>query len=212
MRQAHQTNAEQTPSNMYRCGSREGGEIEDLQYSESAKQAGADTKTAGTGEADANETEANPKPLTRTQANALREKLGNPSLESFLVKVLFWQVGCTVLVAAAAWFLSASTQVTFSAFYGALSVVLPSALVVRVVIWQTAASQTGDKRSSVGRLLGLEFVKVALTLCLLAAAPLVLGAPDWIALVGGFVVTLKVYGLVALRGVRQTKRVQNNWD
>jgi ATP synthase protein I len=54
----------------------------------------------------------------------------------------------------------------------------------------------------------LEFAKILVTVSLLVAAPLVLASPDWIAIVVSFVLTLKVYWVVALIGLRQARHVQ----
>lgn len=146
-------------------------------------------------------------PLTREQANVLKEKLGAVTLEIFLVRVLTWQMFVAAAAALFTWLLWRDMTTVLSGFYGAMCTVLPMALVAYVVIRRMS---TGVLKRSGDMLLGLfvlELVKVAASVLLLAAAPLVLGSPQWVALVAGFVLTLKIYWLVALLGLRQTAAV-----
>ncbi len=146
-------------------------------------------------------------PLTNQQANVLRQKLGSVKLEVFVIKVLVWQSAAAVFIILMAWLLWGSWAIAVSGFYGAMCAVLPTALVAFVVVRRMS---TGVLRRSGDMLLGLfvlELIKVAASVLLLAAAPLVLGAPQWVALVIGFVLTLKIYWLVALLGSRQTAAV-----
>ena len=149
---------------------------------------------------------ADPKPLTRSEADALSKKLGGMSLQAFLVKVLVWQVLAAATVFVLAWLVSSNVLVGYSALYGAMCVVLPSALVVRMVLRQSGANSTQRNLLGPVGLLVLEIVKVGITIALLCTAPFVLSSPDWIAVVVGFVVTLKMYWVVAFMGLRQTKQ------
>lgn len=142
-------------------------------------------------------------PLTHAQAQELRQKLGGVSLEGFLVKVLLWQALAAVMIAAAAWLVSFSLVVVSSAFYGAMCVVLPSALVARTVIRRVSPSVVKHAGGMLPRLFLLELVKVLVTICLLVVAHFVLDSPHWVAIVVGFAVTLKVYWVVALVSLRQ---------
>ncbi len=147
------------------------------------------------------------KPLSREEARILKEKAGGLSLQAFLLKVLVWQVVAGCAAALGAWLLSASVLVGQSALYGAFCVVLPSAVVVRMVLKQIS---TGDLQLSGGilaRFFVLELVKIVVTACMLLLAPVVLGAPNWIAVVAGFVVTLKVYWVVAFLGLGRAGHV-----
>ena len=151
--------------------------------------------------------EAN-KPLTRQEADALKRKLGGVSLQNFLLNVLVWQVVVGVALSALVWFVSGRAAVFYSALYGVLCVVLPSALVVRTVLWRISPDALRRSGGMLTGLFVLEFAKILVTVSLLLAAPLVLSSPDWIAIVVSFVVTLKVYWVVALIGLRQTRHVQ----
>ena len=148
------------------------------------------------------------KPLTRQEVKLLKQKLGSVSLEDFLLKVLMWQTLSAVAIAALVWLVSSSTVTVSSAFYGAMCVVLPSALVARMIIKRTRPDAL---KNSGGRLIGLvvlELVKIVVTVCLLLAAPFVLDSPQWVAIVIGFALTLKVYWVVALMSSRRFGHVK----
>ena len=142
-------------------------------------------------------------PLTREEAEVLRQKLGGVNLESFLLKVLVWQAVAAIAIAAAAWAVSFSTVVVISAVYGAMCVVLPSALVARTVIKRVRRKTSKHPGGMSLGLVGLELVKVLVTVCLLVAAHFVLDSPQWVAIVVGFAVTLKVYWVVAFISLRR---------
>ena len=144
------------------------------------------------------------KPLTSEQAKVLRQNLGIVKLEVFIVKVLVWQSAGATLIGLLAWLLSGSWATAASGFYGAMCAVLPTALVVFVVVRRLSAGVLKQSGDMLLALFVLELIKVATSVLLLAVAPLVLGAPQWVVLVIGFVLTLKIYWLVALLGSRQT--------
>ena len=107
--------------------------------------------------------------------------------------VIVWQlvVGVVVSVLAALW---AGSAAGVSAVYGSLAVVFPAALMVRGLQRQRAVAQPS------AAMLGFviwELVKVVLTVALLLAAPKVVSPLSWLALVVGFVVTMKVYWVAA---------------
>ena len=147
-------------------------------------------------------------PLTRQEAQLLKEKLQGVSLEAFLLKLLMWQALSAIAIAALAWLVSSSVAVITSAFYGAMCVVLPSALVARVVIKRIRPDVLKQSGGVLTGLVVLELVKILVTVCLLLAAPLVLDSPQWVAIVIGFAVTLKVYWVVALMSLRQPGHVK----
>ena len=147
-------------------------------------------------------------PLTRQEAQLLKEKLQGVSLEAFLLKLLMWQALSAIAIAALAWLVSSSAAVVTSAFYGAVCVVLPSALVARVVIKRIRPDVLKQSGGMLTGLVVLELVKMLATVCLLLAAPLVLDSPQWVAIVIGFAVTLKVYWVVALMSLRQPGHVK----
>ena len=147
-------------------------------------------------------------PLTFQEAFLLKEKLGGVSLEAFLLKVLMWQALSAVAIAALFWVASLNVALVVSAFYGAMCVVLPSALVARMVIKRVRPDVLKHSGGALTGLVVLELVKVLVTVCLLLAAPLMLDSPQWVAIVIGFAVTLKVYWVVALMSLRQPGHVK----
>lgn len=147
------------------------------------------------------------KPLSAEEARAWRER--NPASLSVLSlwRVVFWQavVGCAVAVMA--WLLSGRPSVGWSAGYGALAVVVPAALFARGVSSSFMRVLPG------GAMLGFfvwELVKIALTIAMLFAAPRLVGALSWLALLAGFVVTIKVYWLALVLHSRRRVPVNQN--
>lgn len=129
--------------------------------------------------------EDNFKPLSAEQAQAFRSK--NPQMN------LWWIVSGQVLmglfVAGVAWVVSGQASVALSAAYGALAVVVPSLLFARGLS-RHVGSPTG---AAMAAFFVWEMIKVALTVAMLFAAPRLVAQLSWLALLAGFVVTLKVY-------------------
>src|SRR5690606_449309 len=93
-----------------------------------------------------------------------------------------------------AWLLTQSAAVAVSVLYGAASVALPSALMAYGL---TSSAMTrllsGFAQAALVGFLFWEGVKVLLSVALLAAAVWVLPQPNWIGLLIGLVLVLKVY-------------------
>ena len=129
------------------------------------------------------------KPLTAEEA--LRWRSAHPVVSPW--GVVMWQVVVGVVLAVVAG-LSADRAAAFSAAYGALAVVCPAAFMLRGLQRQRAVTQPG------AALMGFvvwESVKVVLTVAMLLLAPKVVSPISWLALVAGFVVTMKVYWVAA---------------
>ena len=126
------------------------------------------------------------KPLTREEAEKVRAS--NPPVS--LWAVLGGQVGVGVLVAALAWILTGQPRMGWSAGYGALAVVIPAALFARGLSRQKSAAH--GNAALVGFFVW-EMIKIALTLAMLVTAPRLVEGLNWLALLAGFVVTMKVY-------------------
>ena len=129
------------------------------------------------------------KPLTALEASQWRTR--NRASSPWLV--VAWQVsaGCVFAVTVG---LFSSAVGGWSAAYGALSVVLPSALMVRGLQRQRSVSDSGAV------MLGFvmwESVKIASTVAMLVLAPKLVQPLNWLALVAGFVVTMKMYWVAA---------------
>ena len=137
------------------------------------------------------------KPLTAQEAQEWRKR--HPA--SSVWRLVAAQALVGVLVTLVAWLVSGKSQVAVSAGYGALAVVLPSALFARGM----GRIKNSAKAMLVG-FFGWEMAKIALTVAMLAAAPKLIDALSWLALLAGMVVTMKTYWVAqwARSGVRKT--------
>ncbi|MGC1172151.1 ATP synthase subunit I [Polaromonas sp.] len=126
------------------------------------------------------------KPLTREEAQKLRE--ASPSLSPWWVVAGQLVVG--VVVACAAWALTGRQSVAWSAFYGALAVVVPAALFVRGLTSKVSSMNAG---AAVFAFFLWEMVKIALTVAMLFAAPRLIENLSWPAMLVGLIVAMKVY-------------------
>ena len=129
------------------------------------------------------------KPLTAEEAQKWRS--ANPAISPWWV--IGWQlvVGVVLTVAVYLW---VSKVAAISAAYGSLAVVFPAALMVRGLQRQRAVAEPA------AAMLGFviwESVKVVLTVAMLLVAPKLISPISWLALVAGFVVTMKVYWVAA---------------
>jgi ATP synthase protein I len=138
------------------------------------------------------------KPLTAEEARKLREQ--NPSLSPWWV--VLGQVIVGLVVAVAAWALTGKQNMAWSAGYGALAVALPAAVFARGITGRLASLNPGT--AAVGFLLW-EMVKLVLTMAMLVAAPRLVVALSWPALLVGLVLTMKVYWVAMLVAPRRVK-------
>ena len=123
------------------------------------------------------------KRLSAEEARALQQKMSGVSPW----KVLGAQVLVGVLVALLVWMV---TGAAWSAAYGALAVVVPALVFLRGLKRQQGAQNAG---AALGGFFVWEMVKVVLTVAMLFAAPGLILELNWLALLAGFVVTMKVY-------------------
>jgi len=138
------------------------------------------------------------KPLTAEQAQALRER--QPSVSPWRVVRVQAMVG--LLAALAAWGITGRQNVGWSAGYGALAVVIPAAVFARGLTGRFASLNVG---AAVAGFFVWEMVKLALTMAMLVAAPRLVVALSWPALLVGLVLAMKVYW-VALAWRPQPKK------
>lgn len=130
-------------------------------------------------------------PLTAEQAQALREQ--NPPLSPWRVVGLQMVVG--LLVALAAWGFTGRLAAGWSAGYGALAVIIPAVLFARGLMSQF--SSINAVTAGFGFFVW-EAVKIAVSVGMLFAAPRLVADLDWLAMLIGLIVTLKVYWLALL--------------
>lgn len=146
---------------------------------------------------DASETEEF-RPLSAEEARELREK--NPQVSPW--RVIAGQVVVGLTVALVAWAVTGNRDTAASAAYGALAVVLPAALFARGLTGRFASLNPGT--AVVGFFLW-EMVKIALTVAMLVAAPRLVVALSWPALLVGLVLTMKIYWVALVFAPRNKK-------
>ena len=129
------------------------------------------------------------KPLSHDEAQRLA--MANPPMSPWTV--IRWQVVVGILVAGVAFALTGRQSAAWSALYGALAVVVPAALFARGLSRQRSAVNAG---AALAGFFVWELVKIALTVAMLFAAPRLILQLSWLALLAGFVVTMKVYWVV----------------
>ena len=140
------------------------------------------------------------KPLTAQEAQEWRKR--HPALSVW--RLVLAQAVVGVLATLVAWLVSGKSQVAMSAGYGALAVVLPSALFARGM--GRIKNSAGSANAMLTGFFGWEMAKIALTVAMLAAAPKLIDALSWLALLAGMVVTMKTYWVAqwARSSVRKT--------
>lgn len=131
------------------------------------------------------------KPLTRDEAQKLR--LANPPLSPWAV--LAGQFAAGSLVALAAWWLTGRQSAGWSAFYGALAVVIPGALLARGLASKVSLI---NPVTAVTGFFVWEMVKIIATVGMLFAAPQLVADLDWLAMLVGLMVTLNMYWVALL--------------
>jgi len=157
------------------------------------------------GEDSVNEdSESDFKPLTAEQAQAWRQQ----HLVTSPWRVLLLQVLVGGLSAVLTGWFSGQFRLAASVAWGAVAVVIPAVVFVRALSRQMRMRQPG---SALVGLFVWELVKIVLTVALLLVAPKVVSDLSWLALVAGFVVTMKVYWLAMALGWMQRKSKPNNF-
>lgn len=127
-------------------------------------------------------------PLTAEQAQALRER--NPSVSPWWV--VLGQVVVGAVVVLAAWLLTGSVGVARSCAWGVLAVVLPAVLFARGLTGQFARANPG---TAVASFFVWELAKIVVTVGVMYAAYRFEGNLNWLAMLAGLVLTMKVYWL-----------------
>ena len=152
------------------------------------------TETLGNASVD----ESDFSPLTPEQAQRLVAQ--NPSLSVWWVISAQLVVG--VVAAIVAGVLTGQGASAWSAFYGCLAVVIPGALFARGL--RSQFSSISAVTAGFGFFVW-EAVKIGVSVAMLAAAPRLVADLDWLAMLIGLIVTLKVYWLAL--GVRRKRKI-----
>lgn len=138
------------------------------------------------------------KPLTAEEAQRLRDR--KPLISPW--RVIAIQVAAGLLVALAAWGLTGRQNLGWSAGYGALAVVLPAAVFARGLTGRFASLNPG---AAVFGFFLWEMVKLALTMAMLIAAPRLVVALSWPAMLIGLVVTMKATWVAVMLAPKRPK-------
>lgn len=151
------------------------------------------------------------KPLSREEAKALSQKLSSQQAPLSLLRVLVWQAITGLLLALCVWIGSGNSGMGWSVLYGSFCVVVPAAIFARGFGRQMAFGQSGTTVPAGAAMVGFfiwELVKVVLTVVMLLAAPKIVLQLNWLALLAGFVVTMKVYWVAAWLGLGRKSRIK----
>ncbi|MDO5691599.1 MAG: ATP synthase subunit I [Pseudomonadota bacterium] len=147
------------------------------------------------------------KPWSAEQAQQWRA--ANPPLSPW--PVVGVQAAASLLAVAVAWLVAGGQlSLVWSVAYGALAAWLPAVFFARMVARRMR--RQANAGSALMALMVGEGIKIALTVGLLLAAPKVLAQVHWLALLAGFVVTIKAAWLAlwlmsARRRTAKTTRV-----
>jgi ATP synthase protein I len=131
------------------------------------------------------------KRLSAEEAQALREL--NPPVSPW--RIVGLQVVVGLLIALVAWGFTGRAEAGWSAAYGALAVVIPAVLFARGLMSQFSSINAAT--AGFGFFVW-EAVKIAVSVGMLFAAPQLVKGLDWLAMLIGLMVTLKVYWLALL--------------
>ena len=135
---------------------------------------------------------------SREQAQQLRERF--PALSVWWV--IAAQLAFGVLASGVAWAWTGKGAVAGSVFYGCLVVAIPGALFARGLTSQF--SSINAALASFGFFVW-EAVKIGVSVFMLAAAPGLIADLNWLAMLIGLVLTLKVYWVALL--VRRKRKI-----
>ena len=129
------------------------------------------------------------RPLTSEEVQKLR--LQQPLLSVW--RVVLAQLIVGLVLSVITWLLTGRVSAAGSAAYGALAVVIPSALFARGLTSKTSTINSG---TAVFAFLLWEMVKIGLTIAMLYAAVWWVKDLSWPAMLVGLVLTMKVYWVV----------------
>lgn len=139
------------------------------------------------------------KPLTAQEVSAWRAR--QPVTSPWQVLGLQALVGLILVGLTAA--ITGKFNLAASVAWGVVAVCVPA------LVFARALARQMRQRQAASALVGFfvwELVKIVLTVALLLVAPRVVAELDWVALVAGFVITMKVYWLAMLLNKWQRHR------
>jgi ATP synthase protein I len=144
-------------------------------------------------EDEAQERARNAEPRRWTAAEAAELRKQAPAVSPW--RVVRWQIIAGSVIAAVAGLIAQSAEVAWSAAYGALTVVLPAAVLARGL---TSPLARIGAISSAMSFMVWEMVKIGLSVAMLILATAIVPGLSWPALLLGLILTIKVYWLAAV--------------
>jgi ATP synthase protein I len=133
--------------------------------------------------------ESLPERLTAQQAQELRVRLSKSGSVLSPWQIIVGQLLAGVVFAGLAWLVTGKSSVAVSIAYGALAVVIPAAVFARGLMSQF--SSLNALTAGFGFFVW-EMIKIVATVVLIAIAPKLVADLDWLAMLIGLIVTMKV--------------------
>jgi ATP synthase protein I len=130
-----------------------------------------------------------PERLTAQQAQELRVRLSKSGSVLSPWQIIVGQLLAGAVFAALAWLVTGKSSVAVSIAYGALAVVIPAAVFARGLMSQF--SSLNALTAGFGFFVW-EMIKIVATVVLIAIAPKLVADLDWLAMLIGLIVTMKV--------------------
>lgn len=135
------------------------------------------------------ESQREPERLTAGQAQELRVRLGKTGSLISPWQIIVGQLLAGVVFAVVAWLITGKSSVAVSMAYGTLAVVVPAAVFARGLMSQF--SSLNALTAGFGFFVW-EMIKIVATVVLIAIAPKLVADLDWLAMLIGLIVTMKV--------------------
>ena len=137
------------------------------------------------------------------QAKVWRES--NPAVS--LWRIVQMQAGFGVLMVFCVWLVAENIAIVWSMACGVTCVLVPAAMFAHGVRQELNGRNLGQ---GVMRFMVWELAKVVLTIAMLCSAPMMVSNLNWLALLAGFVVTMKVYWVAVWLRPVQNKSILVN--
>jgi ATP synthase protein I len=138
---------------------------------------------------DEDQSEPIPVRLTASEAQALRVRFSKAGSVISPWQILAGQLLAGAVFAVLSWFITGKMSVAVSVAYGALAVVIPAAVFARGLM--SRFSSLNALAAGFGFFVW-EMIKIVVTVVLIAIAPKLVEDLDWLAMLIGLIVTMKV--------------------
>jgi ATP synthase protein I len=151
--------------------------------------------------------ESLPERLTAQQAQELRVRLSKSGSVLSPWLIIAGQLLAGAMFAVMAWLVTGKSSVAVSIAYGALAVVIPAAVFARGLMSQF--SSLNALTAGFGFFVW-EMIKIVATVVLIAMAPKLVADLDWLAMLIGLIVTMKVVFVLLWLLPKLTSRLAKN--